>query len=318
MYEEEDDTLPNQYRRLTAHLQTSNAEFDKRLAAYLTNHVAMRAALGQTLGTQSTAFAQSVPFAGQNPFINNFPMSNMGTYANPPPVAQPQPLINDRDQISDRFNYANMQRTDLSSRRSSLLNKRLASKEPTPALSPSKTPSTASTPGSDAGTQQVKPVELPVPFWTPGNMQFPTQIPFATELPIESQQLLGNVFDPNDPLTSMLLSNQSYKSGVPSTLADQGTNGFYQTLLPEIKTGFQMDNSGFGDVKSAITTDGNFDNNFNAGLQFDSDFVYPYSAVDFGSDQNVFDMQNTNFDKDWQSFFGSNIWDEPSSQTAAA
>ncbi|KAG9542001.1 hypothetical protein KCU79_g18282, partial [Aureobasidium melanogenum] len=52
MYEEEDDDLPMQYRRLTAHLQTSNADFDRRLAAYLTNHVAMRAALGQTMGDQ--------------------------------------------------------------------------------------------------------------------------------------------------------------------------------------------------------------------------------------------------------------------------
>jgi hypothetical protein len=39
-----------QYRRLTAHLQTPNADFDRRLAAYLTNHVAMRATLSQTVG----------------------------------------------------------------------------------------------------------------------------------------------------------------------------------------------------------------------------------------------------------------------------
>ena len=38
-----------QYRRLTAHLQTQNADFDRRLAAYLTNHVAMRSALGQAV-----------------------------------------------------------------------------------------------------------------------------------------------------------------------------------------------------------------------------------------------------------------------------
>lgn len=49
MYEEEDDDLPMQYRRLTAHLQTQNADFDRRLAAYLTNHVAMRSALGQAV-----------------------------------------------------------------------------------------------------------------------------------------------------------------------------------------------------------------------------------------------------------------------------
>ncbi|GAB7361338.1 hypothetical protein MBLNU230_g1394t1 [Neophaeotheca triangularis] len=52
MYEEEDDDLPMQYRRLTAHLQTQNADFDRRLAAYLTNHVAMRTALGNAVTDQ--------------------------------------------------------------------------------------------------------------------------------------------------------------------------------------------------------------------------------------------------------------------------
>src|ERR1700742_3640924 len=47
MYEEEDDDLPLQYRRLTAHLQTGSADFNKRLAAYLTNQVAMRSAMEQ-------------------------------------------------------------------------------------------------------------------------------------------------------------------------------------------------------------------------------------------------------------------------------
>jgi hypothetical protein len=52
MYEEEDDDLPMQYRRLTAHLQTQNADFDRRLAAYLTNPVAMRSALGQAVSDE--------------------------------------------------------------------------------------------------------------------------------------------------------------------------------------------------------------------------------------------------------------------------
>lgn len=47
MYEEEDDDLPMQYRRLTAHLQTGSADFNRRLAAYLTNQVAMRNAVEQ-------------------------------------------------------------------------------------------------------------------------------------------------------------------------------------------------------------------------------------------------------------------------------
>jgi hypothetical protein len=73
MYEEEDDDLPMQYRRLTAHLQTQNADFDRRLAAYLTNHVAMRSALGQ-----------AVSDAWQN---NQF--NNIGQLMNPGMMQQP-------------------------------------------------------------------------------------------------------------------------------------------------------------------------------------------------------------------------------------
>lgn len=60
MYEEEDDDLPFQYRRLTAHLQTGSAAFNRRLAAYLTNHVAIRSALDQAI---TDSYAQQYPHA---------------------------------------------------------------------------------------------------------------------------------------------------------------------------------------------------------------------------------------------------------------
>ena len=62
MYEEEDDELPIQYRRLTAHLQTGSADFNRRLSAYLTNHVAMRSALDQAI---TSSYAQQYPNAPQ-------------------------------------------------------------------------------------------------------------------------------------------------------------------------------------------------------------------------------------------------------------
>ncbi|QIX00743.1 hypothetical protein AMS68_006260 [Peltaster fructicola] len=49
MYEEEDDDLPAQIRRITAHLHTGNDPFNRRLQAYLANHIAMRNALGQVV-----------------------------------------------------------------------------------------------------------------------------------------------------------------------------------------------------------------------------------------------------------------------------
>lgn len=49
MYEEEDDHLSMRRRRLMAHLQTQNAEFDRRLALYLTHHVTIRSTIGQAV-----------------------------------------------------------------------------------------------------------------------------------------------------------------------------------------------------------------------------------------------------------------------------
>lgn len=67
MYEEEDDDLPSQYRRLTAHLQTGSADFNRRLAAYLTNHVAMRTALNEAInGNFSTHYPNAPQFAHNN------------------------------------------------------------------------------------------------------------------------------------------------------------------------------------------------------------------------------------------------------------
>lgn len=90
MYEEEDDDLPMQYRRLTAHLQTTNADFDRRLAAYLTNHVAMRTALGQAV---SDTWAQQQPQYPNAPqFANQMQQYPQSAFPNPmmPPQTMPQ------------------------------------------------------------------------------------------------------------------------------------------------------------------------------------------------------------------------------------
>ncbi|MCJ1390886.1 hypothetical protein MMC18_003747 [Xylographa bjoerkii] len=81
MYEEEDDDLPMQYRRLTAHLQTGSADFNRRLAAYLTNHVAMRSALDQAI---TNSYAQQYPNAPQ------FAHNQQTTY--PSPLMSPQSM----------------------------------------------------------------------------------------------------------------------------------------------------------------------------------------------------------------------------------
>jgi hypothetical protein len=52
MYEEEVG-LPTHHDLLTAHLQTQNASFERGVAAYLTSHVSMRAALDQAVWNAS-------------------------------------------------------------------------------------------------------------------------------------------------------------------------------------------------------------------------------------------------------------------------
>ena len=92
MYEEEDDDLPMQYRRLTAHLQTGSADFNRRLAAYLTNHVAMRSALDQAI---TNSYAQQYPNAPQ--FAHNqqtmYPSPLMSPQSMQPQSFRPQQFM---------------------------------------------------------------------------------------------------------------------------------------------------------------------------------------------------------------------------------
>ncbi|POS85031.1 hypothetical protein EPUL_002854 [Erysiphe pulchra] len=80
MYEEEDDDLPLQYRHLTAGFQTSSPEFNRRFAAYLTTHVAIRTALEQSIlqSYQQEAQQEQQQFGithgqGQLQFLQRFP-----------------------------------------------------------------------------------------------------------------------------------------------------------------------------------------------------------------------------------------------------
>lgn len=78
MYEEEDDEMPLQYKRLTAHLQTGSADFNKRLSNYLANHVAMRSALDQAI---TASYAQQYPNAPQ--FAHNNQMMYPSPFPSP-------------------------------------------------------------------------------------------------------------------------------------------------------------------------------------------------------------------------------------------
>lgn len=241
MYEEEDDDLPMQYRRLTAHLQTGSADFNRRLSAYLTNHVAMRSALDQAI-TQS--YAQQYPNAPQfahnqsmypSPFMNpNMPQQHspqsyiQSPYSMPPTPTFPQPQ-HARSQpaagVPEVSRYVQSVPTSSPVQVVSPVVERRRTSPPSKSVSP---------PGSTARTPQpvqARPVSQPSPpaysvkqdRKSSTSIQAPPQLlqrpqnvhhasryadfgPLTTSLPAESQQLLGSALDLNDPLTSMFMA----------------------------------------------------------------------------------------------------------------
>ncbi|TKA72911.1 hypothetical protein B0A49_08439 [Cryomyces minteri] len=78
MYEEEYDNLPMQYRRLTTHLQTGSADFNRRHAAYWTALVDTRGAYGQAT---ARSYTQQYP---------NDPQFASPRFVDPQFLSQPQ------------------------------------------------------------------------------------------------------------------------------------------------------------------------------------------------------------------------------------
>lgn len=83
MYSEEDEEYPAVYRGLTQHLRTGSSDWNRRLNAYLTNHVAMRSALDQALMQSYNGPRNGIPF-GQNT------MYPSGFMQQPQMIQQPQ------------------------------------------------------------------------------------------------------------------------------------------------------------------------------------------------------------------------------------
>ena len=231
-----------QYRRLTAHLQTGSADFNRRLSAYLTNHVAMRSALDQAI---TNSYAQQYPNAPQfahnhqsmypSPFINPNMSQQQSpqTYVQSPYTMPPTPTFphvqHGRSQpvsgAQEIPRYAQSLPTSSPAQIVSPIVERRRTSAPAKSVSP---------PGSTSRTPQL--VQATPPIQQPNSaskvtqdqkppnaMQAPAQplqrpqtfhhlnsysdfAPLSTSLPAESQQMLGSALDPNDPLTSMLMS----------------------------------------------------------------------------------------------------------------
>lgn len=216
MYEEEDDDLPMQYRRLTAHLQTGSADFNRRLAAYLTNQVAMRSAVEQmangTYGQQPLSGHPGMMY--QQPRPNMFqpnimqqpqqhqmgsPITPGGSYRQ---VPYPSPGQAGYRQLHGRaYSTAavapsvNMP-TPSTPGSASLDHRRMS----TPATIPPQI-DTANLKSDSDYLRQTQSAQVPFnPFWQEAS-------PFTSTLPPESQQMLAGsqALDPHDPYTAHLM-----------------------------------------------------------------------------------------------------------------
>ncbi|KAL9585958.1 MAG: hypothetical protein Q9212_001224 [Teloschistes hypoglaucus] len=270
MYEEEDDDLPMQYRRLTAHLQTGSADFNRRLSAYLTNHVAMRSALDQAI---SNSYAQQYPnapqFAHNQPGMYPSPFNTQGMTPAQSPQSYMQPHFQSANPVSFRPPSVRpvstagqpspgsyVQSPSISSpvdandqRRGSVKSK---STSPVAVPTPQSMHAGLSYPQASTSyqTKQIQAsVQMPsssqsqqIPP-TPTSMYSPHELgPLSATLPPESQQLLASALDSKDPMSSMLMGGhdnftQSYWA--PSFVSPLKTrkfhpsyNGMSATLAP--------------------------------------------------------------------------------------
>ena len=271
MYEEEDDDLPMQYRRLTAHLQTGSADFNRRLSAYLTNHVAMRSALDQAI---TNSYAQQYPNAPQfahnhsmypSPFM---PQTMPQTYSQPyPSPGTPgyRPSHPSRSasvsHAPTSFSPSEIPKSSPTQSLPQLDHRRTSASSKSSSNSPHGAPATPNSLQTRPGLPQTSTVykikqENPVsqqmrapPTHSPTQQQqppfnmagYPGISPFSTSLPPESQMLLGSSLDPNDPLTSIFMAGsenlpQPYNYNMPSPQKQQsfrqGHGGMSATLAP--------------------------------------------------------------------------------------
>ena len=234
-----------QYRRLTAHLQTGSADFNRRLSAYLTNHVAMRSALDQAI---TNSYAQQYPNAPQfvhnqnmypSPFMTqNMPQQQQShTYSQPYPTPttpgyRPNHPARSASMSHSASHYSPSSMTapspvqqalpQMDRRRTSASSIKSESRSPHGApATPQSSHSRPGLPQTSSGyndksdptaPQQMKAPPQPSPQQPPQQQQpwsmagYSNVSPFTTSLPVESQMLLGSALDPNDPLTSMLMA----------------------------------------------------------------------------------------------------------------
>ncbi|EXJ59597.1 hypothetical protein A1O7_03743 [Cladophialophora yegresii CBS 114405] len=221
MYEEEDDDLPLQYRRLTEHLQTGSADFNRRLAAYLTNQVAMRTAMEQMVQSPYGLHPNRAYQGNSGMFPSPMLPQQQGMVQSPNAYQRPAPYPSPhhpsfRQTHGRAFSMQamptaqGMTSPSASAQQLSADNRRLST--PTSAHPDLSSGPQIQTDGLKADPEyqrQTQSATLPqggsgsngfMPFWRDMG-------PFTTSLPPESQQMLAQApgFDVRDPDYAMLM-----------------------------------------------------------------------------------------------------------------
>ena len=240
MYEEEDDDLPSQYRRLTAHLQTGSVDFNRRLAAYLTNHVAMRSALDQAIHNsyaqqfpEAPQFAHNQalfpsPFAanelGGNPFEAQLspqaesPTQQSHPYRQSPYVATARPSQDRSASLQDTTSFES--NLSASAGNASLFSRRMsmpAESNSSPAVRDAPSMSgLMSVPAHEPSRQTQTSTAATAGQAEQSNRRMGTIAehvdfgPLSTTLPNESQMLLGSILSPNELFSQQLMGGNPF------------------------------------------------------------------------------------------------------------
>jgi hypothetical protein len=333
MYEEEDDDMPFQYRRLTAHLQTNSADFNRRLQDYLTTHMAMRSALANSYAMNGQQFPGNQQFANammfpspmlahqQNQQQQLMQPSVMRTRSPTTQRQTPYPPPSPQQHSFHNRNTSIATQPDLSaqSQRPTLKTERSASVPTIPhsvAVELKDTPASATLEKRRPSFPQGSFAQL-AHTQTQCNAMFPSNnmdnglgafgdnnyCSFSTALPAESQMFLGSTLNPNDPLTSMFMAGAD-----PSQFYD------FTSQVPQIPQTMNVSKHlqypSFNGLNSTLAPS----NNQEASLDCSSFFDHAMDSSrngDFATTPTGTPGVNG---ESWASFIDTDQWDVPSSQ----
>ncbi|KAF2144576.1 uncharacterized protein K452DRAFT_143839 [Aplosporella prunicola CBS 121167] len=256
MYEEEDDDLPAQYRRLTAHLHTHSMDFNRKLQAYLTTHHAGRETLGSMMNSFNQPYPNAPGFAPQMTMMPHpsYPQPQMlppqmihrspSSYRTTP-YRLPQShgaKVHQRSQSFAAPQEYNYHQNPVPNRPMGMEDRRMSLPAQTirsPSASPMATRSDSCQADVPKDSAQPSPPAVDVqPMYGAAtsspetaqndytfNYSYDMFGPFSMELPQETQQMLGPFMGSNDPNNALFLGNDEMFPQAPVYSYNPNLNG---------------------------------------------------------------------------------------------